>query len=327
MKKVLVTGGTGFIGSHLVEGLVKKGISVRCLVRESSNLRWLEGMDVDYVFGDVTHYDSLVPAVSEVDTVFHLAGKTKSLTEEGFYQANAKGTVNLLKAVVQTNPFIRRFLYVSSQAAAGPNPDFRPVTESDSPRPIAPYGASKLAGEEAVLAFRSQIPVTIVRPPVVYGPRDTGIYEFFRIIRRGIKPILGWRDRYYSFIYVEDLIQGLLLAAEKEKAVEQIYFLVSESGVTYRTLTRDIARAMGKKAISVHVPISLLTIVAMINEVVSQLTGKPSAVNRHKVRELRRRFWLCDGSKAMEELGFYPEILLQEGMERSAAWYREVGWL
>jgi len=327
LERVLVTGGTGFIGSHLVEHLVKKGVSVRCLVRESSNLRWLEGVDVEYIFGDVMNYNSLEPAVSDVDTVFHLAAKTKSLTEEGFYQTNVRGTVNLLKAVIQTNPFIKRLVYVSSQAACGPSWDFTPVTESDPSNPITPYGASKLAGEEAVLAFSSQIPVTIVRSPVVYGPRDTGIYEFFRIVRRGIRPIVGWRDRYYSFIYIDDLIEGLLLAAESEKAVGQMYFLVTQSGVTYRKMISDIASVIGKRTVPVYLPMSILILIAMVNGLISKLRRKPSVVNLHKVREFWDRFWLCDGSKAMEELGFSPEVLIREGMEKCAAWYREVGWL
>lgn len=327
MERVFITGGTGFIGSHLVKHLVKKGVSVRCLVRESSNLRWLEGMDVEYILGDVTDYNSFESAVSDVDTVFHLAARTKSLTKEGFYHTNVRGTVNLLKAVVQTNPFIKRLVYVSSQAACGPNPDFTPVTESDPPNPVTPYGASKLAGEKAVLNFSSQTPVTIVRPSVVYGPRDTEIYEFFRIVRRGIRPIVGWRDRYYSFIYIDDLIQGLLLAAESEKAVGQIYFLVTQSGVTYREFMRDIASAIGKKTVPVNVPMSLVIVIATVNELIAKLRGKPSVMNRHKVRELRERFWFCDGTKAMEELGFYPEVLMREGMEKCAAWYREIGWL
>lgn len=322
-----MTGGNGFIGSHLVEHLVKRGVSVRCLVRKTGNLSWLEGLELEYVVGDATDYDSLEPAVSGVDTVFHLAGRTKSSTKDGYYQANVIGTVNILKAVVKTNPNLNRFLYVSSQGAAGPSLDSSPVTESDSPNPVTSYGASKLAGEEAVRKFSSQIPVTIVRPPVVYGPRDTAIYEFFRMVCKGIKPILGWRDRYGSFIYVEDLIQGLLLAAEMREAVGQVYFLVSESQVSWKELNNEIARALGKRALILHVPISLTVFAALVREIVSKMMKKPSIVDRQKIRELRERFWICDGTKAREELGFRPKYSFKQGMEKSAAWYRKVGWI
>lgn len=327
MRRVLVTGGTGFIGSHLISYLVEKGVSVRCLARKTSDCRRLEGMDVEYVFGDITDYDSLIPAVTGMDAVFHVAGRTKSSTEEEFYQANVIGTVNLLKGVVQANPNLKRFLYVSSQAAVGPSRVGSPVTESDPPHPVTPYGASKLAGEEAVMAFSSQIPVTIVRPSVVYGPRDTNIFEFFRMVSKGIKPVLGWRDRYASFIYIEDLIQGLYLAARSEKAIGQIYFLVCESRISWRELDREIAKALKKKAITIHIPISIAILIALFRETFAKIKGETSMVNREKIRELRERFWICDGSKAEEELGFHPRISLREGIERSASWYEEEGWL
>lgn len=327
MRRVLVTGGTGFIGSQLIRYLLERGVSVRCLVRKTSDRRRLEGMDVEVVVGDITDYDSLIPAVTGMDAVFHVAARTTSSTEEEFYQANVIGTVNLLKGVIQANPDLKRFLYVSSQAAAGPSRAGSPVTESDLPHPVTPYGASKLAAEEAVMAFSSQIPVTIVRPSVVYGPRDKNIFEFFRLVSKGIKPVLGWRDRYGSFIYVEDLIQGLYSAARSERAIGQIYFMVCESRISWRELDREIANALEKRAITIHIPISIAMLIALFRETFAKIKGETSMVNREKIRELRERFWICDGSRAEEELGFHPRISLREGIERSAGWYEAEGWL
>ena len=326
MRKALVTGGTGFIGSHLVERLLGKDISVRCLVRKANNLGWLQkNRDIEYVFGNVVDYNSLIPAVSKIDTVFHLAGVTKSTAEENFYQVNATGTLNLLKAVVKVNPDLKRFVYISSQAVTGPSST--PVTESEIPRPITPYGASKLAGEETVLAFRSQIPVTILRPAIVYGPREKDVYTFFRIIQWGIKPVLGWKEHYGSFIYVDDLVDGIILAAENEKAIGQTYFLVSESIVSWSSLNNEIARALGKKAITIHVPVLLADFIAVVTELISKLIGKPSILTRHKIKELKEEAWICDGSKARKELGFHPKVRFSEGIDRCADWYRKQGWL
>ena len=327
LRNVLVTGGNGFIGSHLVERLVEKGASVRCLVRETSDLRWLQRMNLEYIRADLADVNSLEPAVAGVDTVFHVAGKTKACTEEEFHRTNAMGTMNLLQAVLRVNPDIGRFVYVSSQAAVGPSRDGRPVDESSYPRPVSPYGESKLAGEKAVLACSSQIPVTIVRPSAVYGPRDTDVYFLFRMVSRGMKPVLGWRERYGHFIYVDDFIQGLLLAGESEKAVGQTYFIASEYPITWRELGEEIARIVGMRAVVVHIPISLITTVAGVVEVVSKVMKRPSVLNREKIKELSQRFWLCDGSKAREELGFFVGCTLREGIEKSVAWYREMGWL
>ena len=327
MKSVLVTGANGFIGSHLTERLVAGGLKVRCLVRPESDLRWLEGLPVTLVRGDLMETDTLVQAAKGVDTVFHLAGRVKSPDDEGFYKANVVGTVNLLKAVAQAAPKLNRFVYVSSQAAVGPSPGGRLLSEDDPCHPITPYGASKLAAEEAIQAFRTQVPITIIRPSVVGGPRDVDLLEVFKLVKGGLKVQLGWRMRYGSYIEVSDLVEGMILAASHADAVGEIFFLVAEEEVPVARLQEAIAQALNRRALPVRVPFGLLTAVALVNDVAHRMADRESLVSLNKVRELRQSHWTCSGEKARRVLGFSPKVDVETAMEKAARWYQAQGWL
>ena len=326
MRHVLVTGGTGFIGSHLVAKLSDKGVHVRCLVQETSNRDYLDKYNIEYIFGDLTNADSLHSAIQGIDTIFHLAGRVRSQNEDEFYKVNVTGTVNLLKAIVTSHIKLNRFVFVSSLAAAGPSPDGKPVTESDMSHPISPYGVSKLAAEDAVMAFSSHIPITIVRPPIVYGPRDLGVFEIFQMVQSHIKPVLGWLKRYASIIYVDDLVEALFLTVESEKSDGEIYFFASGC-VSWQDLNNTIAHVLNKKAVTVHIPITLLMIVIFFIEVICKIRGKTPIVNMIKIRELKQRFWICDSSKAESKLGYLSKIPLDEGLRKTAEWYKREGWL
>jgi nucleoside-diphosphate-sugar epimerase len=327
MERVLITGGTGFIGSHLAETLVKKGLSVRCLIRETSDLRWINDLDVQQVIGDVIDLHSLKEAVSNIDTVFHAAGQTKALTESSYYETNVTGTLNLLKAVVQWNPHIKRFIYISSLAASGPSRTGEPLKETDLPQPLTPYGISKLTAEDAIKAFSTKIPVSIVRPPIVYGPRDETGFDFFRVILKRIKPVPGRKNWYASMVYIDDFIRGLILVAQSESAVGETYFLVSETFVAWRDVIDEVAHALHKYTLTIHFPIWFLTFLAWVGKGVSRLTKKPFFIHPSIIRELKHHYWICDGSKAREELGFEPEVSLKEGIQKTIAWCRHVGWI
>lgn len=327
LRRVLVTGGTGFIGSHLVESLIQKGVDVRCLVRPNTEHRWLSGLTVELMEGDLTDFSSLEAVVSDVDTIFHLAGKTNATSAEGYYQANAQGTMNLLKANMQANGSHTRFIYVSSLSAAGPSADGHPLNEEDSANPLSSYGASKLAGEEAVYAFHPQMPVTVIRPPIVYGPRDIAVLKFFKIIKYNIKPILGWRSRYGCFIFVSDLVEGLIQAAESSKTIGETYYLVSDTLVAYQELNRIIAQQMQKKTLPIHVPVSAFKAVVLLSTGVHKLLGKSILVNGQKAKEIEQRYWICDGTKARNDFQFMPKYTLKEGLEITMNWYKENGWI
>ncbi|UCB52931.1 MAG: NAD-dependent epimerase/dehydratase family protein, partial [Candidatus Zixiibacteriota bacterium] len=230
----LVTGANGFVGSHLAEGLLERGYRVRCLVRKTSDLRWLSGLEVEYFYGDVADKESLKGVCGNVDLVFHAAGLTSARSRKEYLRANAEGTRNLVEVCLEQNPKLQRFVYVSSQAAVGPGVDERPLDETAPSRPITDYGESKLEGERIVLEHVSQLPVTVVRPPAVYGPRDTDVLGFFKVASRGFRVSFGKGESFLSLVYVKDLVDGIIRAAENPKSLGQTYFIADDKVYSWR---------------------------------------------------------------------------------------------
>ncbi|SRR5579884_929643 len=322
-QRVLVTGATGFIGGHLAEALQRRGAEVRVLARDPRRLQARFG---EVVRGDLADPAALTAAVQGVDVVYHVAGLTKARRESDYFAVNHVGTVHLLDACRRSNSALRRFVLVSSQAAAGPSCEGRPVRESDPPHPVSAYGLSKLKAEQAALACSGLFPVTIVRPPVVYGPRDRDTLLFFRVARYGLVPRLAV-IRALSIVHVADLVRGIRRAAETPAAANRVYFLANEQPVSLPELAEPIARALGARPIPVPVPVTSLFAVAALAELLARLTGRITPITRNKVREATQREWVCDPSRAARELGWRAEIPLLDGLRETAAWYRQAGWL
>lgn len=324
---IFVTGGTGFVGSHLVDLLIERGNTVRCLARKSSNLRYLKDPKIELAYGgldDSTNWDE---ALDGVDTVYHVAGTTFARRPEDYFATNHKGTETILAEAVKRRNRIKRFLYVSSLAAVGPGLDDKPVNENTPPSPITPYGRSKLAAEEAVNAARDLLPVTIVRPPAVYGPRDYGIFEFFKAVKGGIFPMIGRRDKRVSLIHVRDLVEGILLAAEGEASMGRTYFISSDDDYSMRAVADLMAALMHKRAREIAIPKSVAYGVAYIAEMAAAVLGKPPVINRDKVTDLSQTCWSCSIERAKSELGYEPRVPLEEGLRETLAWYKREGWL
>jgi len=326
-KKALVTGANGFVGSHLVEALLKKGYKVRCLVRKTSDISCLAPFNLEYFYGDLFKEDVLKEALLGVDYVFHPAALVKAKNKEDFYKVNYLGTKNLIELCFKINPLIKRFVYVSSQAAVGPSKEGQALNENDIPSPVTEYGKSKLLGEEAVLEYKDKIPVTIIRPPAIYGPRDKDILLFFKAVKNGIKPLFGGRENHFSLVYVKDLVQGIILAAESEKAIGQIYFIADEKPYSYGEAEETIQKTLNVKALTVRIPIPILTVFAFISELACRIKGKTPSFNLERVKQFKQKFWVCDVSKAKNELGFSARYSLEEGIKETAQWYKENGWL
>ncbi len=325
--KALVTGATGFIGSHLVEFLLDENVEVRCLVRPESNRRWLQGRDVEFATGDCRDPDSLLPAVSGVDLVYHLAGVVRARSYQEYFLSNSVGTRNLLEACLCVNPELDRFVLVSSQAAAGPSTNGRPLKESDPARPISAYGWSKLMAEKEVLQRQGRLPVVIVRPSPVYGPRDRDFHSLFKMVKLGLSPVIGGEKRYLHLTYVRDVAAGTWLASQSQGNHGGVYFLADERSYDWREVGRVIGEVFGKKTRQLTIPRSLSWVVARVAELWAALLRRPALLNREKRREMLARYWLCDTSRAREQLGFRVAHPLPAGVLSTLRWYRDNGWL
>ena len=322
-----MTGGTGFIGSHLVEALLKKGIQVRCLLRKTSDLKWLEGLPIEVNWGDCNDKNSLREAVEGVEQVFHLAGVTKAVHEKTYFEVNAFGTENLIHACLENNPRIQKFIYLSSQAAAGPSRNGNKKKESDQCKPVSPYGQSKQMGEELAMAHAQELPLLILRPSAVYGPRERDIYTFFKLLSKRIKPCLPSKDQHISLCYVEDIIQAILLAAQVKGSSGEIFFLSDGQDYRLEEIGDIFAQAMGVNAFCIRVPEWMIIGMASFSEYLSKLSGKPPLLNKGKVEEILQRNWVCDITKAKTALGFEPHISLAQGAKLTFEWYKKENWL
>lgn len=320
--KALVTGATGFIGSNLVKELVKREYEVTCLVRKTSDLSCLEGLNANIIYGDCTDKGSLQKLPADFHYIFHLAGLTKAKKEEDFFAANVKGTENLL-SVLSANPRnLRRFLYMSSLAAVGPSCSGISLDETAVPVPVSIYGASKLKGEIATLEYKDRMPVSIIRPPAVYGPRDRDFFLFFRMVKRGFYPY--WGKCYYSLLYVDDLVAGLITAAESGRAEGNIYFLSDGRIYSNDDIVYEIIEAMNTGAVRLRIPPFLMKLLAAFSE---KFAGGSTIINLDKLREIKHSHWTCNSKKAEKELGFIPRVTIKEGIKWTADWYRIHKWL
>src|SRR4030043_1833520 len=252
--KALVTGANGFIGSHLAEELVRRGWEVTCLVRRPRGLGWIETLQVRLVRGDCREKPTLGPAVEGADYFFHLAGIIDALEWEEYYQANVVGTRNLLEACAERKPGLKKFIYVSSISAAGPSEKGRALTEDDPNRPISDSGRSKLAAEEAVREFGGMLPIAIIRPPNIIGPRQRELQEAIRLIKRRIKPAVGTGEPQTSLCYVRDVVEALILAAERPEADGRTYFLGAPTPYPWSEITDAIQGALGIRRLLLKVP-------------------------------------------------------------------------
>ncbi|MCK4533722.1 NAD-dependent epimerase/dehydratase family protein [bacterium] len=326
--KALVTGANGFIGSHLVDALFQKGYEVKCLVRKTSDLKWIDREKVKLVYGDITQKKSLFTAVEEVDYVYHTAALVRAVNWQKYYWVNQYGTRNLIQVCAQINPGLKKFVYLSSQAASGPAARAdNLVRENDCPRPITDYGKSKLKGEEEILNFKNKVPFVILRPCPVYGPREKGIYKYFKMAKWGIIPVLGREKRYVNLCYIKDLVAGSILAAENEKSRGKIYFIGDGRIYSWSQIGGIISKSLNVKGIKIVIPEKLLSIVSFFNGGISKITQKPAVVNSQKVLEMKQKYWLFDISQIKEDLGFLPKFPLSIGAKLSINWYRQNHWL
>ncbi len=247
----------------------------------------------------------------------------RAVDRETYYRVNFLGTKNLLEVCNKMNRKIKKFLYLSTQAAAGP---INPNGEGDC-QPITDYGKSKLKGEFVVHSYSDRLPVLTIRAPVIYGPRDKDIYTYFKFLKKGLRPLPGKGEGCFNALYVGDLVEGMILAAENENSSGETYFIADERSYSWKEAADKAAQALGVKTIKINIPRWLILASAFFSELSSGITHKPALIDRQKAKELLHNGWFCDITKAREHLGFKPKFSLEEGLKITASWYKDNGWL
>ena len=323
----VVTGANGFVGSHLVDNLLAKGWKVRCIVRKSSNLKWLDGKQVELFDSGLFDKEGLRKAFKDASYIFHVAGVVKSKTKEGYYTGNVETTRNLLDVALENVSTIKRFLVVSSQTVSGPSTKEKPVDEKTECKPITTYGKSKLEEEKLALSYKDKLPITICRAPAVYGERDTEIFIYFNTFSKGLTTTIGFNKKELSLIHAVDLVEGFYLAATNDKAKGQIYFISSEKFYTWQEINSITSKVLNKKPIIIKVPHFLVYTIAAIAQFFATFSSKPATLNIEKAKDITQQYWTCDTSKAIKELGYRQKISAEEGIERTCSWYKEMKWI
>jgi dihydroflavonol-4-reductase len=325
--KALVTGAAGFIGSHLVEALLQRGVQVKCLVRPTSHVTWVQGLPVEIIYGDCQDQDSLGPGVKGVDLVFHLAGATRAIDAKTYFEVNALGTENLVLACLEHHTRLQKFIYLSSLAAAGPGRNGGKKKESDHCSPVSPYGSSKRRGEELALSQAHELPLLILRPAAVYGPRDKAFLALFQCLAKRIKPSFSGGVHHLSLCSVQDLVGAILLAAETPTKNGEIFFLSDGQDYRIEEINDIFAQAMEVTAFRLRLPSPVLFGLAAVAEYFAKVSGKPALISRGRAEEMIQPNWLCDITKARTLLGFEPQISLALGAKLTFDWYRKENWL
>jgi len=327
--RILLTGASGFLGSHIAEQLDQQGADVRALVRPTSDTRFLEELEhVTLLAGAMSDKGSLLAATEGVDGIIHAAGLVKARAPGDFYRTNEQGTANLLDAARQNAPDIERFVLVSSLAVMGPSEDGRPLPADASPNPVTHYGRSKLAAEQAARAEADSLPITIIRPPMIYGPRDREVLPFFKSVQLGVLPLTGSPSSLLSAVYAADCAAACIKALDADVPSGSTYFVEDGGLETLGGLIAHIENALDRRAwLRVPVPRFLMYGAALGSEFYGRVMGRAVMLTRDKLNELLAPHWVCDSAEAQAALGWKPNISFAEGTRITGAWYRRAGWL
>ena len=324
--RAFVTGGTGFVGSHLVDALIesKQYTEVRCLVRKDE--KWLAGIDYSKVPGDLFDLQTITSALTDVDVIFHVAGLVRAPKWTEFKRANVDATENLIRIAQKKG--ITNIVILSSLAATGPSMG-SPIDEKTPYKPVSMYGESKMEMEKIIhqIAMKNDS-IKIIRPPAVYGPRETDIYNYFKGFKLGISPMVGdGNSPKLSMVYVSDLVDGILKSSEKKEKGIHTYFMGGVSDAySWNEIRTITSKVTGLKPIPIKLKKKWVKRIAKIVEIGASVIGKYPVLNEEKATEMVHE-WVCSSNKAKKELNYLPSISLEEGISRTIRWYKNHNWL
>ena len=331
--EILVTGATGLIGSHLVEKLAAEGKNIRILVMrnplqpiENQTLNELKRLNIEIIYGDLRDKDSLKPALAGISTVFHCAAISRpmNIPKKMYYDINTQGTKNLLKTCLEQN--IDKYLHISAISVLGVSPDGHPLKE-DEYQPekfLDDYDLSKKQAESIVLDFYKyhNLPIVILRPTMIYGPRCVARLTMFKYIRNRIFPLFHKGKSRMEFCYIDNLITGILLAASSSKALGQIYNLSDERAYQMREVIETIAQELGVKLCPIPGLMVPAKVLGYLVEIAGKIFGFYHPFSPQVVDWMSYDRCVYNINKAKQELGYHPKVSLQEGIKRSVQWYR-----
>jgi len=324
LKTVLLTGATGFVGTHAAEAFAAQDVTVRAVVRHTSDTTRLRQLGATVIAGSLTDADVVAHAAEGADSVVHMAALTRAHSQAEYDAVNDQATRALLRALRRAARPPRRFVYLSSLAAAGPSAETG-VDAGTAPRPLTAYGRSKLAGEVACAEEAGPFEAVIIRAPAVYGPRDRDLLPFFRLAQRGLLPVPGRPHRRLQLVHVQDLARAVVSAATLS-GVSGVYHVAEPRSYTWLEVLELVAAAVGRRGRTLSLPESALRAAAAVSEWGAGLVGRATIFNRDKAEELLAPGWLCDTEPALRDLAIAPRPLA-EGLADTARWYREHGWL
>ena len=319
IRSVAITGATGFIGRHVAADLAARGVAVTSVVRPGSRHTPPPGSTVVHAPLEAA---ALRAAFSGKDAVVHLAGVVSAVDAKMYFDVNTEGTRAAAEAAREAGA---RLVHVSSLAAAGPAPAAAPARETDPPKPVTPYGFSKLESERIVTGIPGLRSI-ILRPGVVYGPADRAVFPLFRAAQAGVLPLVGRTGAAYAFVHVDDVVRTIVAAVEKTD-VSGAVFVAHETPVTALDLIEAIAAAVGRKSRVVRIPMPLTHALALAGDVAGWVLRKPMTLNSWRYAEMAAEGFVCRVDRMRDDLGVVAGVGLREGMARTAEWYRKEGWL
>lgn len=325
-ERVLITGSSGFVGYHLIEAALRRGLEVFAAARPSSNIEHLRHKPVRFTFTDFSDLDKACADINHYKYAYiiHAAGTVRAANEQVYNQVNAEFTRTLALAA-KSSATVKKFVFISSLAAVGPTGVGEKITERNELRPLTEYGRSKALAERYVGSI-PLLPLLVLRPTAVYGPRERDIFMMLKSVSRGIEPYIGKKEQELSFIYVKDLAELAVVALASP--LEGRTFNVSD-GHTYgrADLAKETKLILRKKTMTIHLPLALINTVAAAHEFIGSLSGKSPVVNRQKIKELTAASWSCNIDALRNELGYHPRYNLRTGLAETLEWYNEHGWL